>query len=501
MHVTDASVFQPRNNVVSDHHATHLKLRLVRNLSKNKNKHVSTQDASDTPLVEDPINWSLLHRNKLKRQEFADHIETILFEYTACESHRATPTQLSEAIMYAAESTITEAKSPTTNWFDASESVVCPLCDTAQRAYKCFLADGTDANKHHWHAIRRRYYRVQRQAKKQYFNQLAVQASEHAMRGGPKEAWDAVCMLEKGSTAHHRPPQDLHFHDPATGNVATTPAANLEILRAHCHKVYNHDDAPVDFSILNDIPQCATLNALGTCPSVAEIQEHITKLANNKSPGESGVPAEALKALPPDGIEYVHTLLQDYWDSHSDYEEWQTALLQVLYKKGDRKEPTNYRGIVLQDAFARLLSAIIGGCLHKLLKKCGMEEQFPYQEQTGTADAAYCLRSALQLRREHIQDTYVLFVDLIKAFDTANHDLLFEILAKYSAPPTLIDVIHQLHNNFNLKLIFDKKNKAFIDYSVGVCQGDNMAGLLFLFLMQAMDDSFQAQHSRPQPEF
>jgi hypothetical protein len=84
----------------------------------------------------------------------------------------------------------------------------------------------------------------------------------------------------------------------------------------------------------------------------------------NKSPGESGVPAEALKALPPDGIQYVHTLLQDYWDGHSDYEEWQTALLQVLYKKGDRKEPTNYRGIVLQDAFARLLSAIIGGRLH-----------------------------------------------------------------------------------------------------------------------------------------
>jgi hypothetical protein len=123
MHVTDAGVFQPRNNVVSDHHATRLKLRLVHNLSKNKNKCVSTQDASDTPLVEDPINWSLLHHDKLKRQEFADHIETILFEYTACESHRATPMQLSEAIMYAAESTITEAKSPTTNWFDASKSL------------------------------------------------------------------------------------------------------------------------------------------------------------------------------------------------------------------------------------------------------------------------------------------------------------------------------------------------------------------------------------------
>jgi hypothetical protein len=48
--------------------------------------------------------------------------------------------------MYAAESTITEAKDRETNWFDASESIVRPLCDTAQRAYKNFLADGSNAN-------------------------------------------------------------------------------------------------------------------------------------------------------------------------------------------------------------------------------------------------------------------------------------------------------------------------------------------------------------------
>jgi hypothetical protein len=110
---------------------------------------------------------------------------------------------------------------------------------------------------------------------------------------------------------------------------------------------------PADFSILNDIFQCPTLNPLGMPPSTTEIQHHITKLANNKSPGESGVPAEALKALSPDSIEYVCTLLQDFWEGRRIYEEWQTTLLRVLYKKGNRKEPTNYRGIVLQDAFAR----------------------------------------------------------------------------------------------------------------------------------------------------
>jgi hypothetical protein len=184
----------------------------------------------------------------------------------------------------AAESTITKAKDRETNWFDASESIVRPLIDTSQRACKNFLADGSNANQ---------------------------QASKIAMHGGPKEAWEAVRLLEKGSTTHHRPPQELHFRDPNTGNIDTMPEANLEILCAHCHKVYNRDDAPdapVDFSVLNDIFQRPTLNSLGMPPSTTEIQHHITKLANNKSPGESGIPAEALKALPPDGIEYMHTL-------------------------------------------------------------------------------------------------------------------------------------------------------------------------------------------------
>jgi hypothetical protein len=130
-----------------------------------------------------------------------------------------------------------------------------------------------------------------------------------------------------------------------------------------------------------------------------------------------------------------------------------------------------------------------------------MEEQFVYQENTGTNDATYCLRSTLQLHTEHQQDTYLLFIDLIKAFDTANHDLLFAILEKYGTPRALIDIIRRLHDNFQLKLVFDMKNQAIIDYTVGVQQGDNMAGLLFLFLMQAMDESFKKQCALPKPEF
>jgi hypothetical protein len=65
------------------------------------------------------------------------------------------------------------------------------------------------------------------------------------------------------------------------------------------------------------------------------------------------------------------------------------------------------------------------------------------------------------------------------------YDLLFEILAKYGAPPALIDVIRRLHDNFNLKLVFDKKNKAFIDYSGCRCTPRRQHGWTTLFILNA----------------
>jgi hypothetical protein len=49
----------------------------------------------------------------------------------------------------------------------------------------------------------------------------------------------------------------------------------------------------------------------------------------------------------------------------------------------------------------------------------------------------------------------------------------------------LVDVIQRLHTDFKLKFTLETLG-AFIDNSVGVLQGDNMAPVLFLFLMQAV---------------
>ena len=60
-----------------------------------------------------------------------------------------------------------------------------------------------------------------------------------------------------------------------------------------------------------------------------------------------------------------------------------------------------------------------------------------------------------------------MYADLIEAFDSINHELLFCILENLGIPLSLIKVIIKLYNNFKIEIRVDKY-KAENDYVAGV---------------------------------
>jgi hypothetical protein len=61
------------------------------------------------------------------------------------------------------------------------------------------------------------------------------------------------------------------------------------------------------------------------------------------------------------------------------------------------------------------------------LKGFGIEEQAGSTPDKGCADATFTLKTAQQTF-EHDQESWVLFVDLVKAYDTVNREMLWKIL-------------------------------------------------------------------------
>jgi len=113
----------------------------------------------------------------------------------------------------------------------------------------------------------------------------------------------------------------------------------------------------------------------------------------------------------------------------------------------------------------------------------------------GCTDATAALKVTIQQLRNANRDSYVLFLDLVKAFDSVNREMLWKILAKYGLPDSLIVVIRKMYSNIKITISSRTAKTTFLSTS-GVKQGDNVAALLFLFVMMAASELIEARWNK-----
>ena len=109
------------------------------------------------------------------------------------------------------------------------------------------------------------------------------------------------------------------------------------------------------------------------------------------------------------------------------------------------------------DVGSKILSCILTERMYILLERHGVKTQFSATPLVGCPEGNFTLKSLLHLRHQHDLPSYVAFVDLVKAYDTANHELLILLLSKYGAPPQLCDVIKRLYSDLTVTINIEGK--------------------------------------------
>ena len=90
-----------------------------------------------------------------------------------------------------------------------------------------------------------------------------------------------------------------------------------------------------------------TVEPLVIEPSAFEIELTIEKLKNHKSPGIDQIPAELIKAGGRTIRGEIHKLIISIWNKEELPDEWKESIIVPIYKKGDKTDCNNYRGISL----------------------------------------------------------------------------------------------------------------------------------------------------------
>ena len=158
--------------------------------------------------------------------------------------------------------------------------------------------------------------------------------------------------------------------------------------------------------------------------------------------------------------------------------QWETGLLAILPKKGDLSLAGNYRGIMMLEVAYKIIANIVRSRLPPIVEGLGDETQCGFRRRRGCSDAIFTIQQLVAKRREHNLETWVLFLDLVKAFDRVPRELLWKVLLKYGAPPKLVDLLIALHKSVIVKFEIDGVKKI-LNAIIGVKQGDLLGPILF----------------------
>jgi hypothetical protein len=152
--------------------------------------------------------------------------------------------------------------------------------------------------------------------------------------------------------------------------------------------------------------------------SDSEVELVIEKLKRHKSPGSDQIPAELIKAGGRTFRSEIHKLINSIWNKEELPEQWKESIIVPIYKKGDKKDCSNYRGISLLSTTYQILSNVLLSRLTPYAEEIIGEHQCGFRRNRSTSDHIFCIRQILETKWEYNEAVHQLFIDFKKAYDS-----------------------------------------------------------------------------------
>uniref|UniRef100_A0A672F466 Reverse transcriptase domain-containing protein n=1 Tax=Salarias fasciatus TaxID=181472 RepID=A0A672F466_SALFA len=152
-----------------------------------------------------------------------------------------------------------------------------------------------------------------------------------------------------------------------------------------------------------------------------------------------------------------------------------------LYRSGDSKLYSNYRPVSLLCQFSKVLEKLFEKRLKVFLEKFNIlsDSQYGFREQRPTALALLDLTEEISSYIDKSNHVIGVFVDLKKAFDTINHDILFMKMERYGIRGIFLEWLKSYMGNRKPYVQIRDYRSSSLDITVGVPQGSALGPTLF----------------------
>ena len=419
-------------------------------------------------------------RNPQTSQDFKEAVEKNIADLPEPPQVEDNWTTLRDAVFNAAEKTIGFSQKKTQDWFDENDEVITNLVEAKRQARLTFENQPSTQNKQKYKQALANCQREIRAAQNNWWQQKSEEiqrfADQRDMRrfyAATKEIFgptrSTVCSLK----------------DADGFTVINDTQGILNRWRSHFESLLNdHSRTPDD--LLCKTPQHPVRHWMSLPPSSEEMNKAIKNMKPGKAPGPDNIPLELITHGGPELKNRLLNLILKIWETKTVPTDFRDANIVTIFKKGDRENCGNYRGISLLCIASKIFARILLNRLLVIAEEILPESQCGFRPSRGTIDMIFCARQLQEKCQEQQQPLMFIFWDLKKAFDKVPRPAMWAVLARFGCPDDFVMLIRSLHDGMVGRVCHQKALSDPFPITGGLKQGCVLAPTCFSLYLAAM---------------
>jgi hypothetical protein len=347
----------------------------------------------------------------------------------------------------------------------------------ARKALRSFQNTSSHENKQKYNATRKEYKETIREKKKVYKTKIHQSLSDS--KHNSQKFWETVRNARQKK--RNQPDIDIkewqnHFEKVFKSDTVDEPAANpTQVVDDVNAENYNQSIPLLDNPITEN-----------------EVKAALKNLKAGKAEGLDGICGELLKHASSAIVPFLTKLFNKMFNMGYFPALWSQSVIFPLHKKGDTRNPDNYRGISLLCIASKVFTFVLNKRLYSWAESAEKisTEQAGFRKGFSTVDHIFTLTSIVKKRlySERGGKVYAAFIDYKKAFDTVDRQKLRSILQEIEISSKMLSMLKAIYFSVESCVRWGAKLSEFFGCPQGVKQGCLLSPLIFSLLISKVAD-------------